>query len=54
MKTTKDGVGVHSLTCNTSRDKKGVLELHDAELGQMTSRLIHKDIHKPKNKLVST
>jgi hypothetical protein len=54
MKTTKGkGVGVHSLACNTL-GVKGRVSASRWGLGRVTSKLIiHTDLHKPNNKLVS-
>jgi hypothetical protein len=53
MKIMEEGVGVCSLVHNILKGKRGVLKLRDG-LKQMTSKLIiHIDLHKPNNKLVS-
>jgi hypothetical protein len=47
------GIGTHSLACNISR-VEGCIEVPGWGLGQMKSRsIIHTDLHKPNNKLVS-
>jgi hypothetical protein len=49
----EEGVGVHSLACNTSGVEGRARSLGWA-LGQVTSKLIiHTNLHKPNNKLIS-
>jgi hypothetical protein len=53
VKTTKKKVGVHSLACSTS-GVEGHARALKWGLGRVTRRsIIHKDLHKPKNKLVN-
>jgi hypothetical protein len=53
MKTMEEGIGVHSLTHNTS-GVKGRAGASRWGLGRMTSgSIIHMGLHKPNNKLVN-
>jgi len=54
VKTTKEeGIGAHSLACNTLR-VKGCARALGCGLGRLNSNSItHTDLHKPDNKLVS-
>jgi hypothetical protein len=53
MKTSKGGVGVHSLIHNTSK-VEGCVEAPRWGLGKLTSNSItHMNLHKPNNKLVN-
>jgi hypothetical protein len=55
MKTTKgEGVGAHSLTCNTL-GVEGHVGAMGWGLGRLTRKSItHTNLHKPNNKLIST
>jgi hypothetical protein len=53
VKTIEERVGVRSLVCNTSGVNECVGAL-GSELGILTRKsIIHMDLHKPNNKLVS-